>query len=340
MNESRIDFIPAGMTAGYTSSAAARASSRTYGFVVWLLALTYGIILAALPVDIFIDRGNYLAYASDSMAILIRNAGKGWLAVLANEPLFLMINIVLSSLLSSEAIVRFLIFLPATIVAHFVLRREPRQFIWLLFFLLVPQVIKNHISHLRQGVAISVFLLGWSVRSVPLRWLLFGMTPFIHSSFLFVIGLLMMTKCVERLRLAADIRMLAFVCVGVTVGVTMGWLAQAVGARQVGEYAFDATSVSGLGFALWLFVLMFFVLQGKAFMQRNAFALSALILYLSTYFLVEVTARIFESAVIFVLLSGLSLTKWRRTAFLFAILSFVCVSYILRLNQPWLGFAT
>jgi len=299
----------------------------------------YGAILAALPVDIFVDRVNYLNYASDSAVILIRNFSGGPVSVLTNEPLFLLINIGLSSFLSAEDVVRFLIFLSATVVARFVLSRDHRQFVWLLFFLLMPQVIKNHISHLRQGVAIAVFLVGWSTRSPPLRWVLLAMTPFIHMSFIFVIGLLVMTKIVERLRFDVDIRMVIFVLMSLGLGLSMGWLAQVSGARQAETYAFDAGAVSGLGFIFWLFALMLFVLQGRTYIQRNTFALSALVLYLATYFLVEVTARIFESMVIFVLLSGLMLTKWRRIAFLSAMLFFTCLSYVLRLNQPWLGFA-
>lgn len=321
------------------SRGATGAANRLYGAATWFLALMYGTALAALPVDVFLDRDNYLTYASDSVAILVRSLSGGLMSLLANEPLFALINIGLSSFLSPEAVVRLLVFLPATVVAHFVLQKDSRQFVWLLLFLLVPQVIKNHIIHLRQGVAISVFLLGWNSRSVPLRWVLFVMASFIHASFVFVIGLLVMTKTVGRLRFAADIRMVIFVTAGIAVGVVMGWLAQIIGARQAEEYVFDAGAASGLGFAFWLFVLMLFVFQGKGFMQRNAFALSAIILYLTTYFLVEVTARIFESAMIFVLLSGLVLTNWRRTAFLAAILFYVCLSYMLRLNQPWLGFA-
>jgi len=340
MSESRTNTIPDQVVAWHTPGMDAHTASCAYGAVVWLLALMYGAALAALPVDVFLDRDNYLTYASDSLGILVRNFSGGPISVLANEPLFLLINIGLSSFLSPETVVRSLIFLSATVVARFVLRKDPRQFVWLLFFLLVPQVIKNHIVHLRQGVAIAVFLLGWNIRSVSLRWMLLLMAAFIHASFVFVIGLLMMTKIVQRMRFAADIQMLAFVSAGIVVGLGMGWLAQMVGARQGESYAFDGGAASGLGFVFWLFVLALFVLQGKTFMQRNAFPVSALVLYLATYFLVEVTARIFESSVIFVLLAGLLLTSWRRAAFLTAILFYVCLSYLLRLNQPWLGFAT
>lgn len=312
--------------------------SRSRDLSAWVIALMYGAVLAALPVDVFMDRSNYLTYASDSMAILARNISSGLVSTLANEPLFLLINLGLSAFLSPEGVVRLIVFVSASIVARFVLRSHQRQFMWLFLFLLVPQVIKNHIIHLRQGLAISVFLLGWSSRSVPLRWLVMGMAPFIHASFGFVVALLVMTKVVGKLRLAADLRAIVFASAGLAVGVGMGWLARTFDARQAEDYAFDVGAVSGLGFVFWLFVLSLFITQGKAFMQRSAFPISVLILYLSTYFLVEVTARIFESAVIFVLLSGMLLTSWRRKAFLSGMLFYVAVSYVLRLSQPWLGF--
>lgn len=51
-----------------------------------------------------------------------------------------------------------------------------------------------------------------------------------------------------------------------------------------------------------------------------------------------VTARIFESAILLVLLAGLHLTKWRRYAFLSAFLFYFLFSYLSRVGQPWLGW--
>lgn len=315
-----------------------RTVAWVYRLTVLALAVAYGLALAMLPMDAFLDRENYLVYAQSSDLTLAGYAASGWLRALANEPLWLLSNVVLSSFLAPEQVVRFFVFLPATTVAYLVLRTDPRQFLWLLLILLLPQVIKNHIIHLRQGVAIAVFLLGWNLTSSTWRRVLFLSTPFIHASFFFVLGLLALTHFAKKLRLAADLRMLTFIAAGVGVGVGLGWLAQILGARQVQEYEFVAAQVSGLGFFFWCLVLILFVMQGKRFMRDNAFALGAIAFYLGTYFLVGVTARIFESAMLIVLLAGLRLTGWRRPAFLSLVTAYGILVYWLRLDEPWLGF--
>lgn len=302
------------------------------------LALAYGLALALLPVDAFKDRDNYLVYATNSETILAGYSASGWLSILSNEPLWLLGNIALADVLVPEQILQLFVFLPAATVAYLVLRTEPRQFFWLLLFLLLPQVIKNHIIHLRQGVAIAVFLVAWNVTSPVWRRVLMLTTPFIHASFFFVLGLLALTEFLKKFRLATDLRLLLAVVVGVAVGIGLGSLAQIFGARQAQEYQFVAEQISGLGFLFWCMVLALFVMQGRRFTRENAFAVSAITFYLGTYFFVEVTARIFESALLIVLLTGLRLTGWRRMAFLSLIVAYGAIMYWLRLDKPWLGF--
>jgi hypothetical protein len=223
-------------------------------------------------------------------------------------------------------------------VAWLVLRYDPRQFLWLLVFLLLPQVIKNHIVTLRQGTAISVFLAGWFTTRQPLRWLLIGATPFIHSAFFFVLGLMALSGLARRMRLAADLRTLLFVGAGVAIGASLAWIALLLGARQAKNYAFSMPEVSGLGFVFWIIVFGVMCLQGRTYVRRHAFELGVIAFYLGTYFLVEVTARIFEAALLLVLFACLRLTRWRRVAFLSLITSYGLLEYMLRIGQPMLGF--
>lgn len=307
-------------------------------FLVLALALIYGGILASLPLDVFLDRVNYLNYAENSWFIFARNLAISPLVVFANEPLWLLINTGLAMLLPSEIVLRVIIFVPASVVAWFVLRQQPQQFIWLLLFLLLPQVIGNHISHLRQGMAIAVFLMGWFSNKQPLRWLMFAAAPLIHSSYFFILVLLVATNLMLHLRLAADVRTLVFVVLGVAAGVSTFWVASFLGARQALIYDFSMTDVSGLGAVFWGVVFIVMCFQGRTFMRRHTFELGVIVFYLSTYLLLEVTGRIFEAALLLVLLAGLQLTGWRRLFFLTLISVYLVLQYIMRLDLPWLGF--
>lgn len=321
-----------------TAQAMVAAAAGLYYSLCALLAVSYGAVLASLPVGAFKDRENYLVYAQDSLTILGRHWESGPLAGMVNEPLWLLINSTLSVWLSPEWVLRVLIFVPAASVAWIVLRRGPQHFIWLLLILFVPQVMKNYVVHLRQGVAIALFLGGWFSSNRSARWLCLAATPFIHASFFFILAMVALTRVARLIRLGADLRIVLFAAAGAVIGGGLGWLAHVFGARQAQEYSFTAADVSGLGFVLWSVVLAVICLQGASFIRRYTFEIGVIAFYLGTYFLVEVTARVFESGLILVLLAGFDLTSWRRQAFLALVLFYVSFQWVLRVGQPWMGF--
>lgn len=313
--------------------------SLNYQLLVFALAVAYGGLLSSLPLDIFKDRANYLIYAEHSWQILERYRDAGPLAVLANEPLWLLLNTALGAVFSPQITLRTIIFVPATLVAWLVLRQDQRQFIWLLLFLLLPQVIKNHIIHLRQGVAIAVFFAGWFVRWQPIRWILIAAAPFIHSSFFFVLFLLIIVKLMRRLRLAADFRTLLTAGAAVSVGDAYE-LAGSLGARQAELYTAPAEAISGFGFAFWALGFIVMYLQGREFLRQYAFEVSTIVFFLGTYFFSPVTGRIFESTVLLVLLSGLRLTGWRYLAFIGLFMIYMLQLWLMRIGQPGFGWAS
>ena len=304
-----------------------------------IAAILYGAMLCRIPQEHFKDFSNYIVYAEYSWERLLGLLSDGLLTTLSNEPVWLLINAALGSLLPSEEVVRLIIFFSASTVAWVVLRNHPRQFFWLLIFLLLPMVIKNHLIHLRQGLAISVFLLGWFASSKWQRRILLSLTPFIHASFFFVLPILVASKAMIKLRLGPDIRIIVFAMAGIGVGIGLGWLAALLGARQAYEYQFAMTDVSGLGFVLWLGVFILFRMEGRQFLRIHAFETGMIVFYLGTYWLIEVTARIFESSVLLVLIAGLSLTGWRLVAYKIIV---CCVlfglSWSMRTGAPAMGF--
>ena len=313
--------------------------SPDYKLGISLLAFFYAYVLANyVPMDSSIkDRMNYLEYAGNSEIIILGFISKGYLNLFVNEPIWLSTNIVLNQYFEPETTLRIIIFFTASVTAYLVLSVNPRFFLFLLFILIFPQVIVKSVVHIRQGFAISIFLLGWFTISKPWRWLLFSLTPLIHASFFIVLFLCSFTWFLNHLKLASDLRMIATVFIGLVVGLGLAIIASFLGVRQASEYEFTGTDVSGLGFLFWLCILVIYWSQGREFAKKNTFAMVAIGFYLTTYFLVEVTARIFESMFIIVLLASLGLTSWRRIVFIGATVTLVVLSWSLRLNQPVLG---
>jgi len=318
-------------------SSASPIRSLNYQLLALALAVVYGSLLAGLPLDVFKDRASYLVYAEHSWLIFERYWETGPLAALANEPLWLLLNTGLTAVFPPEITLRIVIFVPATLVGWLVLRQDSRQFVWLLLFLLLPQVIKNHIIHLRQGVAIGVFLAGWFTSRQPLRWILLAATPFIHASFFFVLFLFVLVRIMRSLRLAADLRTLLVAGAAAGIGSSLGLIEQ-LGARQAENYTSSAADTSGLGFAFWALIFIVMFLQGREFLRQYAFEVGTITFYLCTYFFFPITARIFESTLLLALLSGLRLTGWKSLAFLGLFLSYFLHQWLVRVDLPGFGW--
>ena len=69
-----------------------------YRVATFLVSIAYGGILQALPVMAFKDRANYLNYAENAGNVLRAYAQDGLLTILANEPIWLTVNIILGAL--------------------------------------------------------------------------------------------------------------------------------------------------------------------------------------------------------------------------------------------------
>jgi hypothetical protein len=295
-----------------------------------ILALIYATVLVSLPIDIFKDRQNYLSYAGNSTDILKGYEKISPAFIVANEPLWIFSNIGLSKVFNPPTIVRLFIFFPAALTAFLLLRISGSWWMFMLLLLLTPQLIQNFITHIRQGVAISVFLTGYNAK----KWgrLLMLTTPFIHISFAFVLMIQWITTAMVRLRLGADIRAIVNLIAAVTIGLFLGTIAAALGARQAKEYDFVMANVSGLGFVFWVGVLALFFWDGRRFMREHALATSALVFYLGTYFLMEVTGRVYESILPLVLIAGINLGNIRRYFFALATLVWLGLQWVLILS--------
>jgi len=313
----------------------ARPGTRRRGLSRWwplLGALVYATVWALWPGEGLRDRENYLAYLENAPIFIL-----GWLegdilSIISNEPLWILINAGLGLLWSEQLALQILIFVPAAIVAHRMLGVDPKRALLLLAFLLLPQILKHHVIHLRQGLAVAVFLLGWFSTSPRWRWGLLLLTPLLHSSFFFVLLLLGLARLLNRMRAPLIVAWATFLAVGIGVGLSLGSLARAAGARQGEEVEFAAAQgISGVGFLFWLVALTLLLLQSRQFLRGHLLEIGAVIFYLATYFLSPFTARVFESTLPLVLLAGLRMRGPGRLLFVAAMLSFGALQWLMML---------
>ena len=309
--------------------------------LVLLTAFLYAYLLITLiPIDAIKDRGSYLDYASWPEVLIIKRLEGGVLALIFNEPIWLLINLLLSFFLVEENVVRTIIFFGSFITSYLVLKYNYRYFILLLFFLLIPQVLKNFVIHLRQGLALSFFLIGYlsTSKNKFKNSFFILMSPLIHSSFFVLVFLIYVNKLSEKFKFDLALKILVIAFFGIISSFIMETIGQLSGARQAAQYEFTSADISGLAFLFWVVVFIIYTLQGKHFLKNNLLSIAILIFYLTTYFFIPVTARIFESGIVLVLLSSLSLSDWRKYSFIGLILFYTAYTVFSQIGSPYFGW--
>lgn len=311
-----------------------------YKVVCLVLAAIYAWFLMGLEIDAYIDRDNYLTYAQYSNEIYVRYTASSPKGLLTNEPVWLLFNIWLSKTLTPEDTLRVIIFFSSFLVSFLVLRSYPKHALLLVLFILLPQVLKNNIIHLRQGVGVACFLLGWWCRYLPLRIFFIALAPLVHASFFFIDALFLLNIAFSTFRVSTVWRVVYTLGVGVVLGALGIWLAGELGARQGmnAEYRDMGAGGTGLAVMFWIAFTVIFFMEGKAFLRDNFFAASILIFYLSSYFLFPLTARVFESGILIVLLSSLGLSDWRRYAAYMLYAFYFCMEWYPLLGLPGYGW--
>lgn len=314
-------------------------SHFVYFVFVGLLSLYGANLLSSLPVEAFYDRENYVNYVLYAPIHFQELKDMGFLKALFNEPLWILLNYGLSLHLDTDEVIRCYVFFAFLVTSTLVLYKHPKQFLLVALFLLLPQIIKDYVVHLRQGVGLSLFLIGWYSTRKDIKWLFFLAAPLMHSSFFFI-DLLMVTQIlISWVGLNLFIRFVVYVAFVVALEVLGIWLADLFGARQGDRYSQSYAQTSGGGFVLWLAVLFIFFAQGRIFIKRNILSISVLIFYLFGYFILPPVARIFESGLMIILTSSLQLTGPRKFAFLLIFLFYFGAQWYVRFKMPLYGWA-
>lgn len=285
-----------------------------------------------------LDRANYVIYAEFSSEYFSLYLSEGYASLFFNEPLWLSINIFLRLFLDNRETLSVIIFAMSFVSAYLILKADKKNLLFLLLLLFFPQVLGKYIVHLRQGLALTFFLIGWFSFNTKLRWLFFLMTPFIHSSFFFIIFIYLFVRFLIIIKLRFIFKVAAMFVFSLTLALTMRFFAVLFGARQGELYNFKMTDVSGFGFIFWFGVLVLYCLQGRKFREDNLFLISSIVFYLSTYFLIDVAARVFENTIIIIIIAGLNLTFWRKKYFIACCSLYFILSWYISINLPFFGW--
>ena len=294
----------------------ALSKKSTYLVIVFLVAIS----LASRPIPWAKDALNYLNYVVYSDVLLDNTITKSFsnpLFFLVNEPFWLFINHLLGSIVQPEMVLRIVIFF-STFLVLLSLGKLTNYSLWtVFFFFIVSQILKNHITHLRQGLALGIFLFGLVIKGrtgLVLRML----SPFVHTSFWFMLFLEFFEQVARKIRLSISVKLLLFAVLTFAIILSLPFIVEIFGDRRFSEYEFRmAQSASFLGFMWWIVLGTLFFL-GTRKNKISTLSTYGIVFYLVSYFFLDFGARLFENVVPLIL--AVMLTSTKEFKFVFGML--------------------
>lgn len=282
----------------------------------------YSFVLSALSGEKFLDWGNYINYVEDSRIILEANFDSNFLVTLTNEPVWLLLNMLLSGYFESAFVVKIFVFFSAAVISYYCVYRGEKDVIGILIILFFPLVVMKFLVHIRQGVGIAFFCLMLMQRNLALKAFFLLMATLTHSSFFFIDLIYLLAQFSTVARVSKEVYFFTIVIFGISIPKLIGIFSTWGGPRQFESEFLFVSNVSGLGLTFWLGVVFLYFLQGKQFVSKYRFEIGSLLLYAALYLSMGISARILESALIFFMLAGLQLSNWREIVYKFSILIF------------------
>lgn len=263
------------------------------------------------------DREWYLVYAQFSLDMIVKNLTNGIVVFLANEPLFLLINSILSLVFSPENTINIIIFISSFLTLYSLGRLSKNKLIIIVLFAISPTVLLKYTTHIRQGLAMSIYFLGLVgyLENKKYRYLMY-LSPLVHSSMAFIIVYEIFELFFKKIKFTSGLRLLASSIFLTTFMLSIPKIAFFLGDRRAQEYVFNLDlSGSGIGFFIWL-------LAGVCFItfKKNDFISTicsyGIVFYLISYFYLDFGARIFESIFPLIILSSVTDKRlWFRSSY-------------------------
>lgn len=293
---------------------------RIKKFFVIIIAIALGAwITYSLDFYSVKDRLAYFVYALDSDKILDIYKSKGIITIISNEPIFLYLNIFLNQFFDGITIVSIFIYSSYSLTVFLISQKLNYRIFPIFVYTFMPQVLKNNVMQTRQGVAVAIYLFGFLSKNKKVRWLRF-IAPFIHTSLAFMLLVELYESIVQKYKLSKASILLFFSIISLTFAQLLPIISQLMGDRRANTYSFglDQTA-SGLGFIFWL---VFFIVAFKYMRDSEyaIFSLCGIVFYLSTYFSLDIGARILESFLPIIIISVFQLPEKRYKYVLISLL--------------------
>lgn len=321
-------------------------------FLLFLYPLLYSLmILVTMPVLTSIDSASYIFYAENSVSELLSRYESGYRYLLFNEPVWLILNILITSIFGGahNTILFFSFFSSFTVSFYtkkFDLSGWERLF-YVGILLCFPLLLSNFVTHLREGVALAFFLIGYYRGKTWLRNSLILVTPLIHIGFIIVIFGYYSSRFTAFFKVSIWLKVIFLLLLVIIFSLALYFSPYFVG-DSIRQLNLDQnTESSGYGFLYWIAIFIFYIFSlNRYYLTQNnknrtsliLFALYVLNFYTINYFSFYAASRVLQSGLFFIFASFSYLKHEYRIILLFPLLLFLIFDWSIRFSMDGLGF--
>jgi hypothetical protein len=214
--------------------------------------------------------------------------------------------------LSPSIIFKILIFICVTIALYTLIIKKGVPKLWSIIAILTPLVLVNYVMTLKQGVAISVFLIGYYYSSGWKSIFLLSITPLIHFSFLIILPILWLSKTKFILKLPNILNVIFMLAFSYIVGASILKITTLLGLNNLAiQYSEFVEVRFGFGIIFWSGILLLFFMEGHRFTNKNIFPILVIVFYLGSIFIFSPFSRIIQNISLITFIEGFELTGER-----------------------------
>jgi len=284
------------------------------------------------------DDENYVEYGVYAGEYLENISTSDPVIFLLNEPLYDVFNYAVSSLFGGYLYFPLFIFTSFSLVSVAIYRISRRPIITLIIFLTFFPIIKNWYIHLRQGLALSIFLLGVSTKGWRKNSLFF-LSCLIHTSIFVSVGSYIYEYIAEKIGLDRVSRLILFFVVAALFAWLLEDLLKAIGYvaarrdyRDIGKLANPQVYLT---YAMISIGYLMSTKENRSMMTQFLYGLS---LYTTMGLAVPYAARVFENYLPFAVLSITDAYYTKNYYFyMMAIIGIAAILYLLP-EHPFIVF--
>jgi len=309
------------------------------------IALLYAYVILYLPVLTSKDSASYYVYANIAMEELFRAFESGVISGLLREPVWLLLISFVSYIFAwnHDYVLFSISFFSSFMAAYSSLGRIKggASAVVMLLLLTSSFFIGNFVTHLREGVALAIFLIGLNAKNSIIKNILLSITPFIHVVFFIILSMYYFSMLLSKLKVSKFIVFFLAVTGMIIMSVVVNYFLEGSSFRQAS--AENAVSGSGVGFLYWLVYLLvissiYIFYKKRSFTVISLMSLFVLMFYLMNYYYFYAAARVLEVGLFFVAISAANSGHVEKYFFIAYVSLFVSVGWLLRLSEYNLGY--